>query len=167
MAERGRPTSYTPEIAARICERIALGESLRSICRDEGFPPVPTVCEWVIKDRDGFSEQYALARDIGLDLMAMETIEIADTPEFGEKLKIDADGNEEVTTGDMIEHRRLRVDTRKWYLSKLAPKRYGETRPEPAVASSNFQVLVLSAGQDVPAALRQVTGGFTVDTETE
>jgi hypothetical protein len=164
MAELGRPTSYTPEIAAIICQRIALGESLRSICRDEGMPPAPTVCEWAISNRQGFSEQYAQAREIGLDLMAMETIEIADTPQIGEKRKIDADGKVEVTTGDMIEHRRLRVDTRKWYLSKLAPKRYGEQRPEAAVASSNFQVLVLSAGQSLPATIApNGSGGFVIE----
>jgi hypothetical protein len=52
-------------------------------------------------------------------------VEIADTPQIGTKTKTGKDGVE-VTEGDMIDHRRLRVDARKWYLCKLAPKRYGD-----------------------------------------
>lgn len=36
--KRGRPSKFTQEIADEICRRLAMGESLRSICRDEGFP---------------------------------------------------------------------------------------------------------------------------------
>jgi hypothetical protein len=126
MAERGRPSLYTPELAQRICERIAEGESLRSICREDDMPAEPTVRSWAINDLNGFSAQYTKARDIALDLMADDLIEIADTPQPGVKTKTNEKGETETTEGDMIEHRRLRVDVRKWYLSKLAPKRYGD-----------------------------------------
>jgi hypothetical protein len=33
----GRPSDYTPEPAALICERITQGESLRSVCRDDAM----------------------------------------------------------------------------------------------------------------------------------
>lgn len=126
MADRGRPSLYTPELAQRICARIAEGESLRSICRDEDMPGDATVRAWAINDVEGFSAQYTKARDIALDLMADDLIEIADTPQLGQKTKTNEKGETETTEGDMIEHRRLRVDARKWYLSKLAPKRYGD-----------------------------------------
>jgi hypothetical protein len=29
-------------------------------------------------------------------------------------------------TGDMLGHRRLQVEARKWYAAKLAPKKYGD-----------------------------------------
>lgn len=89
------------------------------------MPPESTVREWVIDDVEGFAAQYARARDVGLDSMADETLEIANTPKVGSKTTVDAKGKT-VTKGDMIEHRRLQVDTRKWYLSKMAPKKYGE-----------------------------------------
>lgn len=125
MTERGRPSVYSEEVANEICARLATGESLRAICRSEGMPAESTVRGWVIDNNNGFSAQYARARDLGLDCMADELLEIADTPQIGVKTKR-ADGKTEVTEGDMIEHRRLQVDSRKWFLSKLAPKRYGD-----------------------------------------
>lgn len=107
-ATRGRPTAYTSEIADEILERLAGGESLRRICEDEHIPPATTVRWWVVNDREGFSARYAQARDVGLDHIADEVMDIADRP-----------------TGDVIRDR-LRFDARRWYLSKLAPKRYGE-----------------------------------------
>ncbi len=58
--------------------------------------------------------------------MAEEIIEISDTPCLGVKTKTLKDGSEEVTEGDMIEHRRLQVDARKWLLSKMRPEKYGD-----------------------------------------
>lgn len=103
----GRLSTYTAEIAQEILELLAQGKSLRWICREERFPPESTVRQWVI-DNAEFAAQYARARDIGLDAMADETFEIAD-----------------VGTGD-TQRDRLRWDQRRWYLSKLAPKRYGD-----------------------------------------
>lgn len=125
METKGRPSTYTPEIAALICERLATGESLRAICRDDGMPPESTVRGWVLDDVQGFSAHYARARDIGLDALAEETLAIADTPQEGEETEQTDDGYK-VKRGDMLGHRKLQVDTRKWLLSKLAPKKYGD-----------------------------------------
>lgn len=126
MTKRGRPTLYTKEIANRICEELATGKSLRAICAaDEELPAENTVRGWAMDDVQGFFAQYARARDLGLDAMADEVIEIADTTQEGVKTKITDEG-EETTHADMIEHRKLRFQARQWYLSKLAPKRYGD-----------------------------------------
>ena len=122
----GRPTIYTPELAEAICMKLAEGRSLRAVCSAPEMPNRDTVSSWVINDVQGFSGQYAKARDIALDMLADEVLEIADTTQLGVKTKTDDTGKSETTEGDMIEHRRLRVDARKWYLSKLAPKRYGD-----------------------------------------
>lgn len=61
--------------------------------------------------------------------MADEILDISDTPENGVIITDKATGRE-TKTGDMIEHRRLKVDTRKWYLSKLAPKRYDKPQTD-------------------------------------
>lgn len=125
MKSNGRPTIYTPQLAAIICERLAAGESLRAICRDEGMPNRSTVSDWVIRDIDGFSGQYTRARDFGLDELADEILGIADNPQEGVRREESEDGYKEVRE-DMLGHRKLQVDARKWYLSKLAPKKYGE-----------------------------------------
>lgn len=123
--KRGRPCVYDPDIAAAICARLACGESLRAICRDDAFPPESTVRGWAVDDVDGFAARYARARDIGLDTMADELLEIADTPREGVRTESSDDGIKTVTE-DMLGHRRLQIDARKWYLAKLAPKRYGD-----------------------------------------
>ena len=105
--ERGRPSLYTPEIAAKICDALAEGQSLRKICKDDSMPSEAAVRRWVIDDYEGFAAQYTRSRDIGLDCVADEVFEIAD------------DGSDH-------QRDRLRFDARRWYLSKLAPKRYGD-----------------------------------------
>lgn len=128
MRTRGRPSSYTKKIAAVILERLAAGESLRAICRDDKMPSETSVRRWAIDDVDGFSAHYAQARDIGLDTMADEILDIADNTSRDTTTTTNRDGSErEVADQEWINRSRLRVDARKWYLSKLAPKRYGDS----------------------------------------
>lgn len=123
----GRPTVYTEELGDYICNELVSGRSLRSICTDEGVPPVGTVLRWLAQDLHvGFREQYAKARELQADALFDETLQIADTQVVGRKVKIDKDGNEEITEEDMIAHRRLQIDVRKWIAGKLRPKVYGE-----------------------------------------
>ena len=74
---------------------------------------------------DAFCQQYMRAREIWADAEFETMMHIADTPQLGEKTKETATGIE-VTTGDMIEHRRLQVDTRKWALARMSPRKYGD-----------------------------------------
>ena len=120
---RGRPTIYTRELADKICERLSKGETLKSICRDKGMPDDRTVRIWALNDYQGFYPRYATARQLGLDAMADQLLEIAD--DGSGDITYDAQGNR-LVNGEHINRSRLRVNTRKWYLSKLAPKRYGE-----------------------------------------
>jgi hypothetical protein len=121
---RGAPSIFTQALADAVCLRVAQGESLRNIGKDPKMPGARTVREWVVKN-EKFAQQYAHAKALGLDEMAEQIIELADTIQLGKKTKTNNKGENEVITGDMIEHRRLQIDTRKWYLSKLAPKIYG------------------------------------------
>lgn len=114
-----------PEPKDEICRRLIEGESMRAICGSEGMPSKSTVCRWLAED-ELFAKQYALARDLQAEALADEILDIADTPVVGTKTTTKADGSVEQVEGDMIEHRRLRVDARKWVASKLAPKKYGE-----------------------------------------
>jgi hypothetical protein len=89
------------------------------------MPHEATVRGWALDNVQGFYTPYARARSIGLDVLAEETLAISDTPVEGVRREESSDGYKEVRE-DMLGHRRLQVDTRKWLLSKLAPKKYGD-----------------------------------------
>lgn len=88
------------------------------------MPNCSTVFLWLLRHKE-FSEQYTRAREAGMDAMAEEILDIAEekpmaTITFGEN------GIKECVDNAGIQRNRLRVDTRKWLMSKLAPKKYGD-----------------------------------------
>lgn len=96
----------TPELAECICGLLAAGNSLRAICRTPGMPSKSFVMEWLSEDK-AFADQYARARELGID----------------ERFEAMAD---EVETIEDNNRARLVFDMRRWELSKLAPKKYGD-----------------------------------------
>jgi hypothetical protein len=118
----GRPSSYTAELAANICERLASGESLKAICRDEAMPDERSVRRWALNDVEGFAPRYAQAREIQAFSMADELLEIADDASNDWMVR---EGKTELN-GEHVQRSRLRSDTRKWLLSKMLPKVYGD-----------------------------------------
>src|SRR5277367_185696 len=120
----GRKSRFTEELADLICERIANGESLHAICGEDGMPAQSSVFKWLIEHAD-FAEKYAHARIAQADVLFDEMLHIADTPVVGVKTITKASGVETVE-GDMIEHRRLQIDARKWIIARMAPKKYGD-----------------------------------------
>jgi hypothetical protein len=69
------------------------------------------------------SKQYARATEMRADRMAEEILELADN--FEHDIMKTSDGRE-VTDHAVVNRDRLRVDSRKWLLSKLHPKKYGD-----------------------------------------
>jgi hypothetical protein len=102
----GRPSEFSAEVAAKLLERIAEGESLRQICAAEDMPGRSTVYQWLCANKE-FADQYARAREEQADTLADEITDIAD-------------GN------DAPDNKRVRIDARKWVAGKLRPKKYGE-----------------------------------------
>jgi hypothetical protein len=104
-----RPSIFTQKLVDKICDRIAHGESVRSICKDKDMPSAVTIYYWLLdEDKKEFFKQYARAKDSQAELMFDELLEIADNNDID------------------VNRLRLRVDTRKWYLSKVLPKKYGD-----------------------------------------
>src|SRR5690242_3251509 len=68
---------FTQQVADRICEELANGSSLRSICLADDMPSVSTVCRWLSENAQ-FREQYAYAREAQADTLADEILDIAD-----------------------------------------------------------------------------------------
>lgn len=141
----------TPRLASRIydreavmltvCEELKNGRSLESICAEPGMPHITTLLAWVEDDPQGIGLQYARARKIGYALLAEEIIKLSDkTHEWVDVQETDAEGQplfrEDGTpvlrkvlmplSADVIAHKRLQIDTRKWMLSKMLPKVYGD-----------------------------------------
>lgn len=102
-----RPTDYTEELGTLICSRIAEGESVRSIARDPEMPSTSAIFRW-IQIHSKFKEQYDAATEERSHGMFEEMLEIADDKSSD------------------VQRDRLRVDTRKWALSKMVPKKYGD-----------------------------------------
>jgi hypothetical protein len=122
---RGRPSLWSQAICDEICERLGQGETLESICREEGMPKITTVHEWRERS-ESFSEGFARARARGFDAIAAQAMQIADTPQEGVEYITKADGSTEEKRGDMLGHRKLQIETRLKLLAKWDPKRYGE-----------------------------------------
>ncbi|MER9459690.1 terminase small subunit protein [Mesorhizobium sp. M0387] len=122
----GRPTVYSQEMADKICERLTNKESLSKICRSDDMPAKSTVCRW-LAIHPAFRDQYACARAIQADEYFDETIDIADDGTNDYRKRTKADGStEDVFDTDHVQRSKLRVDTRKWAVAKLDPKKYGE-----------------------------------------
>ncbi len=121
----GRPTKYTPDLAASICERLISGESLTSICAAEGMPKRTTVISWQ-GQHDGFSTLYARARIAYADAIFDEAMEIADDSSGDWTTKRKGGEDVHAANHENIQRSRLRVDTRLRVAAKINPAKYGD-----------------------------------------
>lgn len=128
-AKRGRPSGYSEQIADSICEHIAQGRSLRSICKDDGMPNLVTVLRWLgAPAHEHFRSQYARARTAAADALVEEILDIADDGSNDWMERNDPDNPGYQANQEHIQRSKLRVDARKWYASKLQPRKYGESQ---------------------------------------
>ena len=121
---RRRRHDYSPEIADLICDRIAEGASLRQICQDANMPAKSTIFVW-LEEHEDFARSYSLARQIQIEDLVDEILEIADDSSND---WIDGEGPDgkryRVFNPDSIQRSKLRLAARKWRISQLMPKRY-------------------------------------------
>ena len=118
--------AYSPELGARICGELVIRDevdktrSLRYVCSLEGMPAESTVYEWLSAHED-FAERYGRARETLAEMNANDILTISDT----------------ATDANLA---RLRIDARKWWASKVAPKKYGDKVLVGGDADSPIQV---------------------------
>lgn len=135
----GRPGRYTKALADRICLRLAEGESLNSICKDPKIASKSIVYRWLLDSKlKDFRDNYARARAMQAEQMADELLEIADDAINDWMDKTYGDETVRVVDHEAINRSRLRVDTRKFLLSKLLPKKYGDD-PKPDMPEEQKQ----------------------------
>jgi len=104
----GRPTTYTPELHAAICESVGNGASLTTTLKANGVA-MSSFFQW-LRAQPSLAEDYARAEDARGQVIAEELLEIAD----------------QAVDGESAQAVRVRVDARKWAASHLAPKRWGD-----------------------------------------
>lgn len=113
---------FSQEIFDEICVRIAEGESLRKICKDEKMPSLVAVWKW-LNNSEELVKQYTRAREEQAETLVDEMIDIADYKK--DDTYLDENGKE-IINQEVIARSRLRVDARKWVASKLKPKKFGD-----------------------------------------
>lgn len=123
----GRPSKYTKAIASELCAGLAVGQSLRTVCKPDHMPSVATVFNW-FKSHPEFLEQYTRAKEESADALIEEMLDIADdgTNDWMERVGKEGESLGYQLNGEHVNRSRLRVDTRKWIASKLKPKKYGD-----------------------------------------
>jgi hypothetical protein len=121
----GRPSDYSPELAETICNLLIEGNSLRAIEDMDGMPSKTAILRWVAKHPE-FRDQYARALEARTDAHADEILAIADDGHNDWMQKQFGDDVKWIENGEAIRRSQLRIDSRKWLMSKLAPKKYGD-----------------------------------------
>jgi hypothetical protein len=129
------------------------------------MPATSTVMLWALSN-EKFSEQYRRARAMLMDTWSEDIVEISDdaTNDYMDRLNADGDVVGEVVNSEHIQRSKLRVDTRKWLMSRLAPKKYGDRMITELTGKDGgpMQFKDVSAMTDdaIDAELRQILGGI-------
>lgn len=118
--------TYDPKVADEVLHLLYDGLSLAEACRqlkvDEKM-----IYHWSIRDLSGFSKRYLDAKLARALRWAEEIMDIADdsTNDYVERKKKNGETFLALDT-EAVLRSRLRIDTRKWMLSRMLPKLFGE-----------------------------------------
>lgn len=143
--------AYSDKVANEIFDRMAAGESLTNICRDEHMPGRKTVLRWQDGERGApveFGPRYAQAVQDRADKCFDEIIDLADGAAVSAEVEANIAGKkvsekvrrkvERRVYNEEIQARKLRIDARKWALSRMNRSKYGD-RSELAVSGTPDQ----------------------------
>lgn len=135
----GRPTDYSIELAKEICEAIrSSSRGLDRLCDENPHWPVSrTIWRWM-DEKEEFNQIYAYAKARQADVLAEEMIGIADD---GSRDYVKDSEGKIVADYDHIQRARLRVDTRKFLMVKLAPRKYGDALQVGSMADDSKKTL--------------------------
>ena len=151
----GRPSSYTLQLVDEICAKLAEGNSMRSVCREKDMPSMATVFRW-LREKPEFQEQYARAKEESADALFDEIQDIADdgSNDWMERLDKEGENNGWQLNGEHVQRSKLRVDTRKWMMAKMKPKKYGDKT-------------ILAGDKDNPVQVRTITADMSEQEATQ
>lgn len=120
---RGRfQSTFNYDLAIRICERVAEGDTLSAVCAEEGMPDRKTFRQWCVRD-EKVMQAYEAARLVKSHSLFDEVLDIT------RKLKTETLDNAKVNAF------RVALDNLRWAAGKLNPREYGDKLPNtPAIA---------------------------------
>lgn len=122
----GRPSACTPEVLEEILDRVADGEYLEDICKDDHMPDRRTIQRHKRRD-EKFRRAYACAREDQMESFEFKAHCVAHDGSQDYKEIEDAKGNKRVVVDhENIARSRLIVEQYRWVMGKLAPTVYGE-----------------------------------------
>ncbi len=122
------------DILDYLYDQMRIGRSMNSVCGKDTFngklvPPAKTIYEWIEEGKEAEGKRYARACEDRADFIFQEMMEISDRPAVMET-KVHQQGTNggftQTIEADSHQHRRLQIDTRKWVLSRMNPKKYGD-----------------------------------------
>lgn len=118
---------YSAEMEELILGELRSGRTLTDICRDPDMPHLRSVQSWLTEDRNGFAARYKRARDIGCNIMADDMVDIADDRDHDWIVRTHKDGSTDaILDPERVSKARLRFEARRWRLSKMLPRTYGD-----------------------------------------
>ena len=131
-----------------VCQEIEKGRALRNVLKDENMPSTSTFYQWLDND-EVKAKQYARATEVRADIIFDDILAIAD--ENTNDTSINENGIE-VVNNDVIQRSRLRIDARKWVLSKLNPKKFGDktdiTSSGEKISSNDIKIEIIKPNED-------------------
>ena len=146
-------------------EELASGRSLIAVCQGEGHPSFTTFMRWLAEEGeagDRLRDQYARAREAQAEAMAEDILAIADeectmvkADKHGSRDDDGAGNTEVVFDATAVQRNRLRVDARKWLLSKMAPKKYGDKVTQEHTGANGGAIQVASTVTFVRPPVRE------------
>jgi hypothetical protein len=139
----GRPSTFNPDTAEAILSDIAAGEPGYKAAAANGVSH-GTFWGWLAANPD-LADKYARAKLAGLERLADEIMQIADECRRGVKTTTKPDGSTETVEGDMVDRARLQIDSRKWLLSKLLPKTYGDRLEHVGTVNVSISTILAAA----------------------
>lgn len=116
-----RPTKYSQGVGDAVCSDIADGKSLRSALKSLDRPATRYFYQW-LREYEEFRKQYASACEERAEAVLEDAFDIADN---GTNDWMFANGHA-MTNKEAIERSKLRVEFRKWYATKIKPRKYGD-----------------------------------------
>jgi hypothetical protein len=130
-------------VMEHVCNELAtsslgIGKILSNGLDGNTLPRYSTFMYWLDEDA-ALLDRYAKAKDAQADFMADEMLEIADG---NAEYVVDQNGVSRKDSAD-VQHKRLRVETRKWLASKLKPKKYGDKTTIAGDAENPLAVLTM------------------------
>lgn len=146
---------YDEEVMARICVRIAAGETLTSICKEKNQPTTWTFRNWVLR-HEQLREMYTQARELKAHTLFDEALDVArEIKKKGKKAT-----SQEVRAYDIL------ITHLRWAAGKLNARDYSERSSVRFVVPIQINTTVDLAGGEVdPDKVYDLTAEVVVEPE--